>query len=84
MFIKLEIGEDSAIGNGMVADIVTNAFWNNEHTPPLIKSYVMAARQIKAAESKSKSKTRISSLRKCEEDLFLSEFKKLHEQLFDD
>ena len=92
-FVKLKVGEgDSAspmiLGTGD-ADLITSAFMNNEHTPPLVKSYIMVARQMKSLENhkmglyggiyigddlRNYYGTTIKSLQE--------KFEKLHQQLF--
>lgn len=51
LFVKLDINKYS-ITDGITADVITNAFIDNEFTPQLVKDYIMAARQIKHLEHK--------------------------------
>lgn len=92
-FVKLRASDgDSAspmiLGIGD-ADLITNAFMNNKHTPPLVKSYVMVARQIKNLErARTKLINTLSSdwtqYHSTRQEQLTKEFEKIHQQLFDD
>lgn len=88
-FVKLNVEKDSSISSNLDADIITNMFMNNKHTPPPVKSYVIVARQIKNIERRKQNLINSheyhppyfygATIKSLQE-----EFKKLHLQLFDD
>ncbi|KKM92918.1 hypothetical protein LCGC14_1213550 [marine sediment metagenome] len=55
-FVGIKVGSDGAIADGAYADTILNAFIANENTPPLVKEYVMLARQIKNLENCKRDK----------------------------
>ncbi|KKN25648.1 hypothetical protein LCGC14_0882760 [marine sediment metagenome] len=49
-FAKINVEANGTL-IGARADIILNAFIGNENTPPLVKEYVMLARQIKSLKN---------------------------------
>lgn len=82
-FTKLEVGDSDFASPRLLgagdANLITNAFMNNEHTPPLVKSYVMVARQIKNLK---RSRTKL--INTLQQEKLKKEFEKIHQQLFFD
>lgn len=72
------------------ADNITTAFMNNKYTPPLVKSYVIVARQIKNLE---RGRTKLinntyssdwNQYHSTTQEQLKEKFEKIHQQLFDD
>lgn len=92
-FVKLKVSDVGSVSPMLLgtgdADLITTTFMNNKHTPPLVKSYVMVARQIKNLErarrglfyTLSKDWKQYHSVR---QEQLKEEFEKLHQQLFFD
>lgn len=94
-FVKLDTNTEYSLTTSILdtilspanADDITTTFMNNKHTPPLVKSYVMVARQIKNIERHKQNLRKgpgphpphfyNASIRPLQE-----EFEKLHQQLF--
>ncbi|KKM63208.1 hypothetical protein LCGC14_1513830 [marine sediment metagenome] len=55
-FVGIKVESDGAVADEAYADIILNTFITNENTPPLVKEYVMLARQIKSLENCKRNK----------------------------
>lgn len=93
-FVKLDTGtvySTTSVLNSTIidADDITSAFMNNKQThPPLVKSYVMVARQIKGLKYQERQLiNKLSSdwtqYNASTKNRLTKEFEKIHQQLFD-
>lgn len=96
-FVKLDTNTEYSLTTSILdtilspanADDITTAFMNNKYTPPLVKSYVIVARQIKNLErGRTKLINTLSSdwnqYHSVRQEQLKEKFEKIHQQLFDD